>query len=296
MPGRNRLDIVLNNPWQPDTALIDWIGLWQEQISKHTPLDCCQYHLETLEGARRFDEEIQAEERAQVEEDIEAFGLAPRDRVLEIGSGPGTYTIPLARRVGQVVAVEPLESMRQVLSEKMAKASLTNITFVPKRWEDVDENLDLSPPYDLVVATFSLTMLDIRAAVAKMGAVSGKTVCLYWFIGPSSCDQRGQVLWPALYGCAFHPAPKADILLNVLFDMSIYPQVVVFPFQRTSLFASFDQALAEYRRRFGVPAGGEAEEAIRQHLARVLVRENGVWVQRCWARCVKIWWDVSGLV
>ena len=82
-----------------------------------------------------------------------------------VSAGPGTLAIPFAEKAAHVTAVEPAEGMCSVMQEKMAEFGVKNITIVQKRWEDVDVARDLEPPYDVVIASFSLGMQDIRAAI-----------------------------------------------------------------------------------------------------------------------------------
>jgi ubiquinone/menaquinone biosynthesis C-methylase UbiE len=53
--------------------------------------------------------------------------VRPGDTVLDIGCGPGLFTLPLARRVGengQVIAVDLQEGMLEILKEKAAQDGL----------------------------------------------------------------------------------------------------------------------------------------------------------------------------
>ena len=50
-----------------------------------------------------------------------------------------------------------------------------------KLWEDVDIVRDLAAPYDIVIASLSLTMNDIREALFKMDAAASGSVHLFWF-------------------------------------------------------------------------------------------------------------------
>lgn len=59
-------------------------------------------------------------------------------RVLDIGSGPGNYAIPIARRVHQVVALDPASEMLEILAKRAAEAEVANIVSVLQAWEDVD--------------------------------------------------------------------------------------------------------------------------------------------------------------
>ncbi len=59
-------------------------------------------------------------------------------RVLDIGSGPGNYAIPIARRVRQVVALDPSGGMLEILKRRAAEAEVANIDIVQQPWETVD--------------------------------------------------------------------------------------------------------------------------------------------------------------
>ena len=52
------------------------------------------------------------------------------DRVLEIGPGHGALTLPLARLVGQVIAVEKDAQLISLLEEKLLREGIENVTFI----------------------------------------------------------------------------------------------------------------------------------------------------------------------
>lgn len=60
----------------------------------------------------------------------------PDDRWLDIGAGAGRYALPLARRVREVVALDPSESMLATLREGMAEYGVRNIDAIQGRWPD----------------------------------------------------------------------------------------------------------------------------------------------------------------
>lgn len=58
--------------------------------------------------------------------------------VLEIGPGQGALTLPLARSVGHVVAVEKDARLAEFLEEKLSRAGISNVTLVNRdilKWE-----------------------------------------------------------------------------------------------------------------------------------------------------------------
>jgi hypothetical protein len=77
--------------------------------------------------------------------------------------------------------------MLYCLKENIKAEGLINVSWIHKKWEDVDLK-DLDAPYDVVVASFSLAMPDIREAVIKMNKVSSKYVYLNWFAGMPSWE------------------------------------------------------------------------------------------------------------
>ena len=128
--------------------------------------------------------------------------------------------------------------MVAILRERAAKEGITNISCVQKRWEDVDIARDLAGPYDIVIASLSLTMEDIRAALEKMDAVSRQYVCLYWFVDLPFWERMYADLWEPLHGTPYYSGPKADCLFDVLYQMGIYPNVEMLPLSKEYRFAS----------------------------------------------------------
>ncbi len=69
--------------------------------------------------------------RAAIIQDIlHACRFGPDDTVLEIGPGKGALTIPLASMVSHIYAVEKDADLIELLSLKIARAGLSNITLI----------------------------------------------------------------------------------------------------------------------------------------------------------------------
>jgi ubiquinone/menaquinone biosynthesis C-methylase UbiE len=221
---------------------------------------------------------------------IRGTAITADSRILDIGSGPGTLAIPFASRVGHVTAIEPAEGMCSVMQEKMAEHGVTNIDIVQKRWEDVDVAADLHPPYDVVIASFSLGMSDIRAAIEKMMLASSRYVYLYHFAGPTSWDRQRHDLWPRLHGREYQPGPKSDVLYNVLYQMGIYPNVSTFPLVHNQRYSNLEEAM----RTLAPQAQAETEEQkeiLREYLRGVMREEGGELALPGSSVRVKMWWE-----
>jgi ubiquinone/menaquinone biosynthesis C-methylase UbiE len=85
----------------------------------------------------------------QSERVIQALALRPGDRVGDLGSGSGYFTLPLARAVGpagRVYAVDVDEQMNRHLSQRLARAGLGNVEVILGRVDDPllpDRGVDL---------------------------------------------------------------------------------------------------------------------------------------------------------
>ena len=62
--------------------------------------------------------------------------VQPADVVLDIGAGGGRYALPLAFVSREVIAIEPSDGMRQVLSSGMAEHRVHNVQVVDGRWPE----------------------------------------------------------------------------------------------------------------------------------------------------------------
>lgn len=271
---------------------LDWNEIWMSRIKGNRQSgrsrDCSSIW-ESRESALRFWNMCQVNSH-RTEAVIRGTDITADSRILDIGSGPGTLAIPFAARVRHVTAVEPAEGMRSVMQEKMAERGVTNIDIVQKRWEDVDVQRDLQPTYDVVIASFSLGMSDIRAAIEKMMQASSRYIYLYHFAGPTSWDRQWHDIWPRLHGREYLPGPKSDVLYNVLYQMDIYPNVSTFPLVHNQRYSNLEEAV----RTLAPQAQAETKEQkaiLREYLRGAMREEGGELALPGSSVRVKMWWE-----
>jgi cyclopropane fatty-acyl-phospholipid synthase-like methyltransferase len=270
---------------------IDWNEVWKAQMKRNrgsgSGRDCARIW-ESKESAEKF-WNMSKENKNRVEKTIAGTDINLESRILDIGAGPGTLAIPFAQKVAHVTAVEPAEGMVTVLREKMAEQGVENISLVQKRWEDVDVKADLNPPYDAVIASFSLGMFDIREAIEKMMDASSNYVYLYHFAGETHWDRQYRVLWLKLHGKKYYSGPKSDVLYNVLYQLGIYPNVKTFRLQHKQRFSSLEEAMDALRPQFQITTEDQ-DSMLREHLSLILKEENGSLIFPASSIRVKMWW------
>ncbi len=88
---------------------------------------------------RYFGTRIGATIRSREEEAVYDFlggVLRPRHKVLEVGCGTGNYTVPVARRCAEVIALDSSPEMLQYLRDLLLQKDLSNVETRPGRLPD----------------------------------------------------------------------------------------------------------------------------------------------------------------
>lgn len=119
--------------------------------------------------------------------------IHPGSVVLDVGCGPGTYTIPLARRVNKVVGLDNAQAMLDVLQRE---ASFYQVADRIEPWLGDWDEFPVAASYDLVLAAKSPAIYDYHS-LAKMNRISRGYGCLITFAGAYKLGLR-DALWQAV--------------------------------------------------------------------------------------------------
>jgi SAM-dependent methyltransferase len=279
-----------------DSSLIEWGDLWNQKVMRRREYGRVTYGLNQWsckKSALKYWEECQNIQAPRIKDTLNEICISPASRVLDIGAGPGVLTIPLAKQVKEVTAIEPMHGMTMVFREKLACHGIKNIRLIEKFWEDVDIEQDLAQEYDVVLASLSLNMVGIQESLQKMNRVCSGFVYLYWFAGEPFWEKHSKTLIPLIHGVPFMPMPKCDILFNVLYQMEIVPHVKVFPYCRTETHNSFQDLLDEFYDYYNATTVSQ-KDIIKRYLKKILTDNgtetgDGVSLPSRFT-CVQMWW------
>ena len=140
---------------------------------------------------------------------MDALGLEPGEKVLDVGCGPGTSAVDLAARVapgGDVVGVDISPAMVAAATRRAAAADVTNVRFVA-----ADAQTEtLGGDFDAVYSRFGVMFFsDPVAAFANIGhslRSRGRLACAVW-------AQLADNPWMFVPTLTAAPVLKADLTI-----------------------------------------------------------------------------------
>lgn len=183
---------------------------------------------------------------------------------IDIGAGAGRYALPLARVVGDIIAIEPSSSMRAALDEGIAAQGLTNVRPTPVRWP-------MANPPAADVALIAHVGYDIEAIGPFVGAMeaSARRLCVAVLMERPPAAVADP-FWPIVHGEPRLALPALPEFVQLLRARGREPMVTMTerPPRRFDERAQLEGFL---RRQLWIADGGEKERRFREALEQLAV-------------------------
>ena len=215
--------------------------------------------------------------------------ISPDSTVLDVGGGAGRFAVALSFKCESVTVVDPSESMLEQLHEAIAEARRANVFSVHSDWESADiEQQDI-----VLCAHVVYGVADIRAFIEKINAhARGRVVLLSFVDSPQSNVAQ---LWEPVHGERRINLPAMPELVNVLWEMDIYPSVRMLTSTTAQSFESVDAATEELSNRLFLAQDSPARLRLEAVIEDYLESTGEGW-RIVGARPVRqgvIWWDTE---
>ena len=200
--------------------------------------------------------------------------VEPDNTALDVGGGAGRMALPMALRCRHVNVVEPSDSMIAQLRDSAAGASIENVSVTQTTWEVAEvEAADV-----VLCAHVVYGVADIEPFIRKLEAHANSLVVLIAFV--ESPMNRISRFWQPVHGEERIDMPALPELVNVLWEMGIYPDVRMLAPVPPDRFEDRDVALTQLRNRLYVRAGSAEDARLKVAMGELLEdMEGGVSVR-----------------
>lgn len=154
---------------------ISWKDTWRTMRSERMQKLQIDPTLELFKkSASRFSNLIKSNDYEYGRKAVEILsGIINADfKVLEIGAGPGSLTIPLAKKIKKIDSVEINKKAIEQLEANVMEENLENVEIINQDWSKMDTEATVGK-YDLVICShFLWQMPDIEETLRRLESAS----------------------------------------------------------------------------------------------------------------------------
>ena len=261
------------------TKEIDWLELWRELVAR-------KLHPKTEKLVERYRAHSQKQkERPDTLLDFVLKEVNPQDTAVDIGAGTGRWTIPLAKKIKIVTAIEPTSGMSEMLKENLEKTGLTNVEILEQAWEDAS-----LPTHDIVVCAHGIyASEDLATFVRKMEHCSRKRCYLAMRLPPA--DGVLSELSLKIYGSR-HDTPDAVIAYNALYTIGIHVNVLAESSIVNWVNETLEDAFIRAKRHLRIEVSEtKYDDLIHSMLHSRLKFSEGIYIWPDGMRSALLWWS-----
>ncbi len=185
--------------------------------------------------------------------------------VLDVGGGAGRFALPLATRAKRVTVIDPSEASLDLLKTRVAEIGLTNVTSIQKQWEEAEVD-----PADVTLCSWAIHhVVEAATFVKKLEErAKDRVVILEMMQTPGS---QMAPFFERVHGTRLTPLPGVQLLLNLLWEIDIFPDVTMLSPEVPVLDKDLSSALEKLRRMLAVEEGTDADERLRAAADELLV-------------------------
>ncbi|MCR3921331.1 MAG: methyltransferase domain-containing protein [Firmicutes bacterium] len=221
--------------------------------------------------------------------------LQPNLRILDLGCGPGNFTLAFAERGHEVVALDPVPKMIGILEEKLNERPNLKplVTTVIADWVTVSlEDYGWQNHFDLVFVSMTPGVRN-PATLTKAMAASRQNLFLSLFAGPRHLEAT-DTIYKKVHGAPYNnPSRDALLPLNWLYTHGYRPVVHYTHWDREHQ-QTIEQAVSDIKKHLAVrmQLTTQVEQLIENHV-RVNASPDGIFTDRKGSTAAMLLWDID---
>ena len=270
-------------------------AVWRRRVEMHHAQSRAVMDESALSGDfwRSLAPSFRADPRRTDDEALNAISELASDcrSLLDVGGGAGRFAVALALGGAAATVVDPSDAMLEQLREAAADAGADNVTAVRAEWESANVE-----PADAVLCSHVVYgVADIAPFIRKLIAHARRRVIMLSFV--DSPQTSVSPLWQPVHGERRVNLPALPQLMNVLWEMDVYPSVRMLTPTAPHTFESVEAAVDEFARRLFVGEDADARARLEAAAPRFLERTADGDLRMVGAKAARqgaIWWDVEG--
>lgn len=195
--------------------------------------------------------------------------VEPSSTALDVGGGAGRLALPMALRCKHVTVVEPSNSMIEQLREAASEAEIENYSVTQALWDVAEvDTADLA-----LCAHVLYGVADVEPFIRKLEAHANSLVVALVFV--ESPMNRISKFWKPVHGKERIDMPALPELMNVLWEMGVYPDVQMMEPAQSDRFEDREVALTQLRNRLYVRAGSPEDGRLKGAMDELLEDVDG---------------------
>ncbi len=243
---------------------IDWQLLWRQSRERKSWKS--KDSREWGEKAESFAGRVR--DSAFVDLFLKHIELDQEMTVLDVGCGPGTLAIPIARQVRQVTAIDYSAGMLALVEQQADRQQIANIRALTCAWEDDWSARDIVK-HDIAIASRSMNIADLKGGLEKLDRHAASRAYVVERIAPSPFDPDAF----SAIGRPFSSGPDYIYTVNMLYRLGIHPRIEQIELASEMRFANIDRAMQNYRWMFRDLTAKE-ERLLENFLRKRIVRQE----------------------
>lgn len=206
--------------------------------------------------------------------------------LLDIGAGVGALSIPLAKIVKEVTALEPSFAMIEVLKQEARSKGVKNIKVVQGSWGKIKIK-----PHDAVLcANVPGLWRNPKKFLKELRAAARHSIFLFLRVGPERDKFYFKELYPLLFGRPFPAKEDYMAIYNFLHSQKIYANTQILDYHLDQPFDTLDEAVDFWKQHIGLK-DNTYDKLLKDFLRKKLKKTSNGLIAPLPKKSALIWWQ-----
>jgi len=223
-----------------------------------------------------------------VDEVLHRINCKKDDAILDVGAGTGALSLPLAKCVRQVTALDQSEAMLETIAHNAAAEQISNIKLLHLDWTKAQLGIDFDQ-HDIVLVSRSLPGGDDVLRCLDLINRAARRMCYITWKADGHNPLEATLC--TQLGIPYHSFPDYIVLRDIILSLGIIPIIELFTARSKHCFGSLEQAYTQIVRKHTL-SNTDRQLAL-DFLADNLEQEDGSYVQTSDIRWALISWPCN---